>query len=428
MTEYPAGRYKPDPSLNELHFVCAVPANAGGAWQCQLPTFNGDAKQVMVTIWQRVDAAGENFISCADVNVKGGTVVPPEKIWSVLGPQVAWTSTLNEQPKEGDLVSFTLDSEKTGHAEKSTLASYSLSVTAANILTWDNILAAKINNDTTHSQIIAVGQLKTNQGDVVYNETARNSNYVYLNKTVSDPKLTYSYKLTKAKDPNPVIVGWQQVGEPLKAWVNATNVKEKDQLKFSLQVAGVEQTLDPVTVGNPEDAEQSVAEAVTKAHFNDWRVAVGVLQQNGNVQFVQGGDNLVYVYRPSDDKTAISYVVRNISQKPTYPLYPEGMGHYKAGDLVQNDNGQVYICIEAGWCNLAAYQLTTEGAWKAVHPKPAPDGYLTYPAGIPYVNGKIVADIEGNLYKCIQAPWCNNQSGVYSPGMGRAWSSAWEKQ
>jgi hypothetical protein len=381
----------------------------------------------MVTIWQRIDAAGENFISCADVIVKGGSV-PPEKVWSVLGPQEPWTSSLREQPKEGDLVSFTLDGEKTATAEKSPLANYSLSVTAANLTKWDDVLASKINNDTTHSEIIAVGELNTNQGDVVYNETDRKKNFVYLNQTVADPKLSYSYTLAKEKDPNPITVGWQQVGEPLKVWVNAGKVHEKDQLKFSLQVAGVEQTLVPVTVGNPENAEQLVAEAVNKGHFNDLKVAAGVLQQGGTVHFIQGGNNGVYVYRSSDDETAISYVVRNITQTPTYPLYPEGMGHYKAGDLVQNKNGQVYMCIETGWCNLAAYPLTTTVAWKEVHPKPAPGGYLTYPDGQPYVNGGVAADIEGNLYKCIQAPWCNNESGVYTPGIGRAWPSAWEKQ
>lgn len=428
MTEYPAGQYKPNPSLKDLHFVCAVHADSTGAWQCPLPTFNGDAKQVMVTIWQRVDAAGENFISCADVVVKGGSVVPPETIWSILGPQVSWISTLNEEPKEGDLVHFDLNGEKIANAQKSLIASYSVSVTAANLSKWDSILADKINNDPTHSGIIAVGQLKTNQGDVVYNKTDRNNNYVYLNQTVSNPKLTYSYTITKEKDPNPVIVGWQQVGEPLKVWVNEHNVHEKDQLKFSLQVAGIEQTLPPVTVDNPANAEQQVADAVTKGHFNDLKVAAGVLGQDGNVQFVLGGNNLVYVYRPSDDTTAISYVVRNISQTPKYPVYPEGIGHYNAGDLVQNENGQVYMCLEAAWCNLSAYQLTTEGAWKAVNPKPAPQGYLTYPEGQPYANGNIAADIEGNLYKCIQPNWCNNQSGIYTPGIGRAWSSAWEKQ
>lgn len=428
MTEYRAGKYKPNPSFDDLHFVCAVRADAGGAWQCPLPTFNGDAKQVMVTLWQRVDPAGENFISCADVYVKEGSEVPPEKIWSILGPQGSWISGLDEMPKAGDLVQFSFSGETVANAEESKIATYSLSVTAENLSKWDSILASKINNDTNHSKIIAIGQLKAKQGDVIYNESDREHNYVYLNKTVSDPKMDYRYTITKEKDPNPIVIGWQQVGKPLKVWVNAGNVHEKDQLKFSIQVVGVEQTLPAVTVDNPANAEKLVADAVMKGDFKNLKLAVGVLSPDGNVQFVSGADNLVYVYRSADDKTAISYVVRNISQTPNYPVYPEGIGHYKGGDLVQNEKGQVYICQEEAWCNLAAYQLTTEGAWKAVNPKPAPDGYLTYPAGQPYANGNIAADIEGHLYRCIQAPWCNNQSGVYTPGVGRAWSSAWERQ
>ncbi|RUR04719.1 hypothetical protein [Legionella sp. km772] len=164
--------------------------------------------------------------------------------------------------------------------------------------------------------------------------------------------------------------------------------------------------------------------------FNGLKIAVGVLQGSGAqaiVQFVINGDNRVYVYRSSNDTTNISYVIRNLSQGPTYPIYPAGIGSYKAGSLVQNANSQVYMCIEAGWCNLSAYGLDS-GAWKTVTPKPAPAGYLTFPEGRPYKNGTIVADIEGTLYKCLQAAWCNDQSGAYAPGVGRAWYSAWEKQ
>ena len=431
ITEYPAGQYKPNPNLNDLHFVCAVAADSSGAWQCKLPDFRGDSKQVIVTIWQRLDAAGENFISCADVKVENG-IVPPENIWLLLGNQISWISTLIEQPKAGELVNFTLEGEKQGSKQESLLASYSLPITTSNLSTWDSILASKINNDSTNSKTIAIGQLNTDQGNVVYNKTDLNNNYVYLNKTTSDPKVTYSYTLTVEQDPNPIIKGWQQVGEPLKTWVNAGNVRTNDELQFALQVAGIEQKLKTVVVSNVENAEKLIASEVNKSTFNNaLKVAAGVLyrtDKDANIQFVEGGDNRVYVYRSTDDTTTISYVVRNLTQEPAYPIYPANMGNYKAGSLVQNKAGQVYVCVETGWCNQAAYSLAFDGAWKAVHPKPAPDGYLRYPAGQPYSNGNIASDIEGNLYKCTQAGWCNDQSGVYSPGMGRAWPNAWEQQ
>jgi predicted carbohydrate-binding protein with CBM5 and CBM33 domain len=429
ITEYPAGKYKSNPSWNDLHFVCGVTADSSGAWQCKLPNFNGDSKQVIVTIWQRVDSAGENFISCADVKVENSTVVPPENIWSVIGDQTPWTSALEEQPKAGDIVTFNLEGTKKDSGGKSLLATYSLSISPINLSQWDSILAAKINNDSTHANIMAIGQLNAAQGKVIFNETDKNSNYVYLNKTISDPLLIYSYSFTTVKDPNPIIMGWQQIGQPLNIWVNSSKIKINDQLKFALQLAGIEQTLNAVTVNKVEDAPELIANQVNSHQFIGVKVAVGVLQKSGSqssVQFNAGGDNRVYVYRSSDDATNISYVIRNLTQ-PIYSIYPAGIGSYKAGSLVQNEEGQVYICVEAGWCNLKAYSLSTE-AWMTINPKPAPAGYLTYPDGRPYKYNSVAADIEGNLYKCTQAAWCNDQSGVYAPGLGRAWYSAWEKQ
>lgn len=430
ITEYPAGKYKPNPTWSDLHFVCAVRADSSGAWQCNLPFFSGDAKQVMVTVWQRVDAAGENFISCADVKVEDGTVVPPESIWSLIDNKIPWTSALMEQPKVGDIAHFTLEAQQNGSAQKSLIAKYSLSITANNLAQWENILASQINNDTTYAKIIAIGQLNTTHGNVVYNQADRTSNYVYLNKTVSAPNTTYNYNLVIEKDPNPVTVSWQQIGEPLNVLIKAINAKTNDRLQFAVQIAGVEYTLEAVTVTNPTNAEKLIADKIKQSNINGLKFAAGMLQGSGqqaNVQFVENGTNHLYVYRSSNDTRPITYVLRNLTQSTTYPIYPAGIGGYKAGSLVQNKEEQVYLCVEPGWCNLTAYGLTT-GAWKSVTPKPAPNGYSTYPAGRPYSKGNIVADIEGNLYKCTQAAWCNDQSGAYAPGIGRAWSLSWDKQ
>ncbi|AUH72603.1 hypothetical protein CAB17_11465 [Legionella sainthelensi] len=431
-TQYPSGHYKPNPSWDDLHFVCSVAADSTGAWQCKLPSFeNADSKQVIVTIWQRVDPAGENFISCADVKVENGTVVPPERIWKLLENQSSWTSDLIEQPKIGDIVSFTLVSENEGSRNKSILAKLSLLITDSNLSKWNSILASKINNDAKYSKMIAIGQLNFKQGNIIFNENEPNNNYVYLNTTVIDPELKYSYFLANEKDSKPVAREWQKIGEPLKIWVNSNNVKANDELQFALQTSGVEQKLEAVVIDDPQNAEKLIAEEVTKSKFDNLKVAVGVLLANGKqpeVQYIESGDNRVYVYRSSDDITNISYVIRNLTQSQTYPVYPEGIGKYKAGSMVQNDGGQVYMCLESGWCNQSTYELTSEGAWKAVNPKSPPNGYLTYPVGQPYNYENIAADIEGNLYKCIQPAWCNDKSGAYSPGFGRAWFHAWEKQ
>jgi len=439
VTKYPAGQYKPNPSWSDLHLVCAVSADATIAkdektnnWKCQLPEMNGDEKQVMVTVWQRMDAGGENFISCSDVKVEGGQIVPTEKIWVVMNQNLGyWPANLaaeSAQPKAGQLVTFELFGTKGG--VKSLVESYSLSISANNLHNWEEVLAAKINSDTTHINLVAVGELINSNGGIVYNEHDKTKNYVYLNHTTSDPAIKYSYRLTKKRDPNPVITTWTPAGDKLNTWVNPALVKKKDQLTFALQVDGVEETIPAVTVNSPDKAEILVANAVNKHAFNNsLKVKAGVLSGN-TVKFVAGGDNHVYVYRSTDDTRTISYVVRNSHAKPVvnYPVYPTGIGSYNTGALVQNANQQVYACVEASWCNMPQYTLAgTEGAWKEVHPKAAPSGYQTYPAGQPYVAGSVIADVEGNLYTCNVAGWCN-QGGSYTPGIGSHWAGAWTKQ
>lgn len=439
ITHYAAGQYKPNPSWKDLHLVCAVGADQyldttgkkSSSWKCKLPEMSGDEKQVMVTIWQRVDPAGENFISCSDVKVEGGQVIPPEQIWTILnknlGPWPANLAAESAAPKPGQLVTFELYGTKNG--VKSLVENYSLSITANNLHNWEKVLAAKINSDTTHAQYIEIGEINKSTGGVIYNENDKTKNYVYLNHTISDPTIKYSYRLTKKKDPNPVITTWTPVGEKLSSWVNPTLVKAKDKLTFALQVNGIEETIPAVTVSAPEKAETQVANAVNKHVFsNSLKVRAGVLS-GSTVKFVAGGDNRVYVYRSTDDTRTISYVVRNSHAKPSsnYPVYPAGIGSYKAGDLVQDASQRVYACVEASWCNMSQYTLTgTEGAWKEVHPKAAPSGYQTYPAGQPYAVGSTIADVEGNLYKCNVAGWCN-QGGAYTPGIGAHWADAWSK-
>jgi predicted carbohydrate-binding protein with CBM5 and CBM33 domain len=434
MTQYPAGQYKPNPSFDELHFVCAVPVTEGSGdnWQCSLPVFHGDAKQVMVTIWQRVDPAGENFISCADVNVENTATVPVET-WSPIGDK-PWTSTL--KPEAGELVTFDLYSQPKAHkgslSNNTVVRTYSLAVNDNNLARWDSLLAARINGDNTSDpQLLKVGVLNSGTGQIMYDTQNPANNEVYLNTQTADTQMEYSYRLTTKEDPNPVIFEWRQVGLPLNHWVNRRNAIRGENLSFAVIVNGVEQRAPTVMVGRPSDAERLVASVVNHADtFPELNLKVGVLKGTGNlayVEFVKGSDNKAYVHRANDDVRDISYVVRNLSQAPTYPVYPEGMGTYKAGDLVQNEAGQVYICLEAGWCNSTAYGLEST-AWKAITPRPAPDGYSTYPAGKPYTSGSVVASIEGHLYECKQAGWCNDDSGTYAPGIGRAWSAAWDSK
>jgi len=93
MTQYKSTAYRPDPSWQDLKFVCA--SDNGGTkttdtFKCQFPMAPADinqlsSRQVVVTVWQRMDPAGENFISCADVKMDQGIAPEPEIIWSKIG-------------------------------------------------------------------------------------------------------------------------------------------------------------------------------------------------------------------------------------------------------------------------------------------------------------------------------------------------------
>lgn len=94
----------------------------------------------------------------------------------------------------------------------------------------------------------------------------------------------------------------------------------------------MEQKLEAVVIDDPQNAEKLIAEEVTKSKFDNLKVAVGVLLANGKqpeVQYIESGDNRVYVYRSSDDITNISYVIRNLTQSQTYPVYPEELENIK---------------------------------------------------------------------------------------------------
>lgn len=430
ITNYKGTQYNANPTWNDLTFLCSVPISTlsnTSSWKCKLPTHQGAEKQVLITVWQRQDAAGENFISCSDVKFNGGNPIKPEEIWSpIVKNDKPWIQTLGNVAA-GQLVTFELDQKKSGVTSR--LATYSLSVTKNNKDTWDNILATKINNDTTITQVIAIGKLNASEGSVTYDVANKLQNYVYLNNTLADPSTTYSYKISKQKDPNPVVNQWVATGQELKFWLSNGNIKKGDKLLFSLNIDGVEQTTEPIEIKNVNNIEKLVVQAINNHVFNDGlKVKAGVLDGK-QVKFVQGGDNRVYIHKSSDDTKYSSYVIRNGTVPiAKYKIYPEGIGSYKAGEIVMDgSNGKMYSCKYVTWCNSKAYPLNSD-AWIEHDPKPAPIGYETYQEGTTYSMNHVVAGLDGSLYKCIQPGWCSGPAWAYAPGTGSAWNQAWVKQ
>jgi len=116
-------------------------------------------------------------------------------------------------------------------------------------------------------------------------------------------------------------------------------------------------------------------------------------------------------------------------------VYPQGRGSYQQGDLVTGQDGNIYECLIAPWCNHSptyyapGLGLAWSSAWQQVGagtPPPIAVQYV-YPEGRgQYQQGTIVQGQDGNPYRCNISGWCNSTSSFYyAPGTGLAWQSAW---
>lgn len=83
VTNYSAGQYNANPTWNDLHYLpgCDYSGTATSttAWSCKLAIANQklSGKQVLVSIWERVDPGAENFVSCADLDFSGASSPTP---------------------------------------------------------------------------------------------------------------------------------------------------------------------------------------------------------------------------------------------------------------------------------------------------------------------------------------------------------------
>ena len=104
--------------------------------------------------------------------------------------------------------------------------------------------------------------------------------------------------------------------------------------------------------------------------------------------------------------------------------------------IVTGVDGSIYQCLVANWCN-GSPSYFSPGAgiawgntWTQVGsgaPPPAPAADYVYPNGRgQYQATTTVEGQDGNLYRCNIAGWCNSSSEFYyAPGAGLAWESAW---
>lgn len=111
--------------------------------------------------------------------------------------------------------------------------------------------------------------------------------------------------------------------------------------------------------------------------------------------------------------------------------YPENKGSYLTGDRLRGYDGNLYECNVPGWCNGdATYYAPGSGlawnsAWIIDENVPpievtTPERNPVYPDGrSTYEHGDIIEGLDGRLYFCDIAPWCNSTNELhYAPGAG----------
>ena len=128
-----------------------------------------------------------------------------------------------------------------------------------------------------------------------------------------------------------------------------------------------------------------------------------------------------------------------------YPIYQENHT-YQTGDIVKN-SGVSYRCLQGPWCSIGGLHyepgkgIHWQQAWEKFIGSGSNDGsdtgnagegsgesqYPKYVDGNSYETGDIVEHNNGEVYRCLQGPWCSIGGLHYEPGKGIHWEQAWEK-
>eukprot|EP01067_Filipodium_phascolosomae_P004133 Filipodium_phascolosomae@DN2725_c1_g1_i8.p1 len=109
-------------------------------------------------------------------------------------------------------------------------------------------------------------------------------------------------------------------------------------------------------------------------------------------------------------QTEFSMFSKNSYQKCLKASFPE---------VVIEDDGPY---VPAATTPAAA---TTPGPSTTTPPTTAVPPVGAYVPGKSYATGDVVTH-NGEVYKCLQGPWCSGNPDAYEPGAGRAWESAWK--
>ncbi|WP_174990011.1 lytic polysaccharide monooxygenase [Pandoraea aquatica] len=302
-----------------------MPVDDRYRYELQLPPGRtGDA--IIYSIWQRRDSGNEGFYNCADVTFKGDGGPPPSP-WHYKGPFVTPSLT----PVAGDKVRFRV----LAGPGKQEIVDERIDITAQNLSSWTWTFAEAIS--AKHGAIVQIG--KKSDSDVITfdrNDIPGNASWATDKNAVAVTSL-----IPGGGDPDPVA--------PPEARISgASTVKPGETL-----------TLTNAGTNGPN-------------YRYDWHVH-GFTPMNGTASSWSG-------QAPSaPGKATATLVVTDIEGRTSrashdititgdgggqHPVWPAGLGSYKAGDVVTGLDGQAWACKpfpHGAWCNIAPN--TTPSQW-----------------------------------------------------------------
>jgi chitin-binding protein len=398
----------------DLTPFCSYPGNGKHpatdiSHKCNVPQRTG--YQVILGVWDVGDTAA-SFYSVVDAQMAGTSTPAPVDTLKDIG-DINPSSDL----KKGDIVSLRL------FTRSGELFDQGLEIKIANKAKgkrniWPKLLAEYIN---TQDAGLEVG-IKNTQGDIV---PVFGKNDVFVESSSNIIRTEIEIDLAGANTSLQAVLEQNTFlsGKPMQLVV-----KTKSTPKMSITA---ELFYQGAKIGFQEVSISSRSQLQLKLES----------PQAGTYQLVIKGETADHRTEQKSFMITVSNPVDPTDPTdPTDPgnpidtTYPNGIGSYTTGLLIQGQNGNTYQCLIAGWCNSSqtyyapGLGLAWKQAWKLVSNSaaPVPTSNISYPANRGnYQLGDTVKGTDKKLYRCNIPGWCNGSSFYYAQGFGLAWSSAW---
>jgi len=363
---------------------------------CNVPVRSG--YQIILAVWD-VGDTNKSFYNVIDVNMPDDGTPPPVAELKDIG-DINPSADLNT----GDFVRirlFTVDGELTDQAIEMIIENS----TQGERNTWPKLFAEFINTQNTELE----AGIKDAQGNIVP-VFGKNDVFTDVSSNITRAEI----EIDLAESVASLDIDLQQT---------AFSTGEQMQLLFD-------------TSANP-------AMSITaELFFQGARIGYQEASLSNNAQLQidivdpqAGSYQLIVIGETADHQHIVQESFDVTVSEPTEVVYPENIGRYSVGDLVQGQDGNTYRCLVAGWCNRSrtyfapGVGLAWSRAWALVSEGPAPEvsAEFSYPDGRgQYQQGTIVKGTDNKNYRCNIPGWCNSGSSFYyAPGTGLAWSSAW---